>query len=229
MHYWRKQIFEKLTEIADSISSNKSWADYYLYLVNKEKGLKNKALNHLNRFIKSMNDSPIEDRIEFVDWLNTIDHFNGFDIHGHFPQPLRQQLTRPTIDEWLKIEPNSSVAHRWNGTDESLAKSIELDPNEQIARFKIVRNCINHVSMSQQELHTGYGYIGDPIADLDRINFCIGYVDGLNREDKDLFAKTLIGLKTVAEEYLKYRDSNQNEKSFLIWLNKNNPKTVQLL
>ncbi|GGA77542.1 hypothetical protein GCM10011521_14810 [Arenimonas soli] len=112
MWQWRDEYFESLRTVASQASEHSEWAGYFSYCSQLEQGLRKPALSTLKSFISSLSSQPFVARKAFVGWLLPIAATSRAS-HMLVPHPLWQDLVRPTVVEWLAVEPNSLEAHRW--------------------------------------------------------------------------------------------------------------------
>ncbi|MEL7376513.1 MAG: hypothetical protein AAFN65_06105, partial [Bacteroidota bacterium] len=133
--YWRSDSFETLQKVIGLLENFPEWKEYARYCEDRERGLRKKALIHLDIFIKDMNSDSLADRIAFVDWIEKIRLDNSGTINLT-PAPLRKDLITPTLEDWIALEPENPIPYRWLNTIESLTKAIRLDAEENVSKKK---------------------------------------------------------------------------------------------
>lgn len=69
MHFWRKEYFNSLKDVAAKARRVALWVDYADFCERYEKGLRSEAFTILERFISSMEQAPFKERQDFVSWL----------------------------------------------------------------------------------------------------------------------------------------------------------------
>ncbi len=137
MHFWRKESFSTLKDVAAKAGEVPLWSDYADFCVEYERGLRSEAFTILGRFISSMERAPFSDRRRFVSWLLwQADRRDGRDML--IPQPLQIRLVEPTLVEWTVVEPTCSEPHLWLGGYEHVKRAFELEPDNQLARRKLI-------------------------------------------------------------------------------------------
>jgi hypothetical protein len=72
------------------------------------------------------------------------------------PHPLHVRVVEPTLLEWTEVEPGCSEPHRWLGGYEHLKRAIELAPDDELARRKLVVLILGRVGFASYELPVGY-------------------------------------------------------------------------
>lgn len=145
MYYWRKPYFDTLKEIAEKAGIQPAWAEYAAFCLEYESGLRKNAFATLERFIAKFERSPFSKRREFVSWLLT--QAEGKEgRHMLLPHPLKIRLVEPTLLEWTTVEPACSEPHRWLGGPEHLKQALQLDPEDELARRKLIIWTMGQVS-----------------------------------------------------------------------------------
>ena len=159
------------------------------------------ALKTLERFISTIERSPFEERRCFVSWLlGRVDGRDG--RHMLVPQPLQIRVIEPTLLEWTLVEPKRSEPHRWLGGYDHLKQAVELEPNDEIARRKLLAIILGKVGMSTHELPRGYlGSVQDDLAALGEAEELLtGFSD---HEDRDRFAADIAEERERIQKYLR--------------------------
>jgi hypothetical protein len=200
MHFWRKSYFETLKEVEAEALTQPEWADYALFCQEYEKGLRPQALKTLERFIFTIERSTFEERRCFVSWLlGRVDGREG--RHMLVPQPLHIRVIEPTLLEWTLVEPKRSEPHRWLGGYDNLKHAVELEPNDKIARKKLLAIILGKVGMSTHELPNGYlGSVQDDLAALrEAEELLTGFSD---HKDRDRFAADIAEERERIQKYL---------------------------
>lgn len=159
-YYWRKESFSGLREAGEQALLNPLWHGYSDFCLLLEKGLRKPALKRLTDFIKEFTPRPFNERKEFVSWL--FKHFETYDHDGDGyyytqllqPYPLQQELIKPTLAEWMQVEPNASEPHRWTNTYESLSRAVELNPRDDRARVDLIYVLFSRIEDVEEDLQT---------------------------------------------------------------------------
>ena len=201
MHYWRKDYFDLLQEVAVEAGENPRWKDYAHYCRDSERGLRRSAFTYLDRFIHDTESEPFPERRSFVSWLLS-KTYNRRGQELLVPHPLKLRIVEPTLLEWTIEEPECSEPHRWLGGVEHLQTALALDSEDQIARRKLILTTLSWVSFATHELPSGY--LGSPPEDLLALAEAEALVSNSpNKEDRELFAKEIADQKALIESYLR--------------------------
>lgn len=204
MHYWRKDYFETLKAAANEADATPTWTEYASFCRDHELGLRKQALKSLDRFIADMERRPFSERRQFVSWLcaRTDRHWGNGILR---PYPLRIRIVEPTLAEWTLEEPTDSEPHRWIGGYEHLCHAIELDPNDQIARRKLIICVLSRIDNNAH--HLPIGYLGVPHEDLGALNEAEGLLVKLsNSEDREALLSDIMELRSAINGYLAARE-----------------------
>ncbi|HEX4320763.1 MAG TPA: hypothetical protein VHZ52_07670 [Acidobacteriaceae bacterium] len=201
MHYWRKDFFESLKRTASSARAIGTWLEYADFCLEYERGLRRQAFAILHRFISDMERKPFEERRRFVSWLLTT--VEGQEArHMLIPNPLQIQIVEPTLMEWTQVEPHCAEPHRWIGDREHLERALELDPDDQIARRKLIIQIMRYIDYATHHLPSVY--LGSPVEDLAVVEKAEFLLKGIaNETDKASLATFIAEEKTAIQEYLR--------------------------
>jgi hypothetical protein len=202
LFYWADSYFKKLKEVAEEARENSAWADYALFCENYERGLRSQAFAILERFVVVLAASPFSERRDFVSWL--MQRVDGVEAsHRLMPHPLYNRIVKPTLEEWIVVEPESSEPHRWLGGREHLMRALELNPKDEVARQKLVNFLLHWVDWCAHEIPSGYGYLEDPqegLADLEEAETLSA--DLSNSEDRSKAHEKIQWQRALIQEYL---------------------------
>jgi hypothetical protein len=161
------------------------WHEYAAYCRARESGLRRAAFNHLSVFVRSIKLTSVEEQRTFVNWI--CERLLETEPHGAplLPEPLLTQFVLPILNEWAIQEPQSAIPIRWHGVlissqgyagmrcglhapdqkaQEMLRKALRLDPQDQIARVRLVECRIGILDFHAH--HLPEAYLGEPEADL---------------------------------------------------------------
>ncbi len=199
MHFWRKESFSTLKDVAAKARAVRLWSDYADFCVDYERGLRNDAFAILERFISSMERAPFTDRRRFVSWLSwQADGRKGREML--IPQPLQIRLVEPTLVEWTAVEPNCSEPHLWLGGYDHVKRAFELEPDNQLARRKLIVLIWGRVDFESYD----WGHLGNADADLATLREVEQLLKGLsNEEDRLNLAADLAEDRRLIEEHLR--------------------------
>ncbi len=203
MHFWRKEYFQTLKDVAANAAASPEWADYAAFCLQYERGLRGSAFVMLERFVSSMEHALFVERRRFVSWLlQQADGREG--RHMLVPHPLHVRVVEPTLLEWTVVEPGSSEPHRWLGGYDHLKRAIELQPDDTVARRKLVVFILGRVGFATHELPIGY--IGAPNEGLALLKEAEAALQWLaNDEERENFAEEIAENRTQIQEYLRRR------------------------
>ncbi|MGB8733190.1 MAG: hypothetical protein WCC99_18215 [Candidatus Sulfotelmatobacter sp.] len=201
MHFWRENFFQTLKDAAADAATVPEWADYGAFCTEYERGLRREAFTTLERFICSFEHAPFAERRRFVSWL--LLRADGRDgRHMLVPHPLRLRIVEPTLLEWTVVEPECSEPHRWLGGYDHLRRAIELQPDDELARKKLVAYILGRVTFAAHELPTGY--LGVAREDLATLMEAEGLLAGLSSGDeRQKLAAEIVEHRAVIQEYLR--------------------------
>jgi len=203
MHYWRKEYFETLKDVAKAARTVPEWVDYATFCEEYERGLRHDALAILDRFISSMERAPFATRRRFVGWLaQQADGRNG--RHMLIPRPLQVRIVEPTLLEWTLVEPQCYEPHLWLGGYDHLQRAHELAPEDELVRKKLVVAILSRVGFSTHELPVGY--LGIPTEDLADLTEAEGLLEGLSSsEDRIQLSAEIADERRLIRDYLHNR------------------------
>ena len=176
------------------------WEGYANFCSEYERGLRRDAFAILERFMFSLERATFAERQSFVSWLcQQVEGGQG--RHMLVPHPLYIRIVEPTLLEWMLIESECSEPHRWLGGEEHLRKAIELDPNDELARQKLIVFILGRVGFNSHELPAGY--LGIAQDDLAALNEAEVLLQGLsNYDDRIELAAEIDEERRLIQEHL---------------------------
>lgn len=120
------------------------------------------------------------------------------------PHPLYIRLVEPTLLEWTMEEPACAEPHVWLGGYDHLKLAIELDPESQVARKKIIIAVLRRVVFNGHEIPAGYlGNAENDLAALKEANeLLIGLAD---ENDRSSLAADIAEQRKRIEDFLRNR------------------------
>lgn len=201
MHFWREQYFRALKDVAAEASKVPEWADYTTFCLEYEEGFRKRAFTTLEQFISTYERAPFSDRRRFVSWiLSLAEGRQG--RHMLLPHPLHVRLIDPTLLEWTIVEPACSEPHRWLGGYEHLRQAIDLDPDDELARRKLIVCIMSRVSLDVDDLPKGY--LRTPKEDLAALAEAEELVPALQNEQfRDYIAAQIRFDRKRIEDYMR--------------------------
>lgn len=137
-----------MEDIITNVLKNDRLAEYPLFkrvCVLKEKGLRKEALKALSSFIEEAKKWNNDKQQNFACWLFGLFEVSD-SIHQLLVYPLEENLLKPILEEWIKIDPKEPRPYRWYGlflkTEkriEYLNKAIKLGgKSEQLSLLKLI-------------------------------------------------------------------------------------------
>jgi hypothetical protein len=204
------------------------WYDYAAYCRARESGLRRAAFDHLSAFLRSIKAESVDRQRTFVNWV--CEHLLESEPDGSslLPEPLLAQFVLPTLNEWSKQEPQSAVPVRWLGVlisshgysgmrcgfhrpDQTaqamLRDAIRLDPQDQIARIRLLECCIGALDFNAH--HLPEAYLGEPAADLRAIEDADALTAHvLDPEQKARLRGELQSARQLLEDWIDSRAAN---------------------
>lgn len=206
MWYWRQKNYEGLLDIANAVEGNANLFLYAEYCRLRERGLRRDAFLVLNEFIELANTWDLEMRYRFVDDLYHLCEQNP-EVYDLMPHPINRNLLEPTLQDWVKENPNDPSVYRWLSGVENWRKSIALDETEQISRVRLVKHLIYNAYFSTH--HLPEGYIGNPAEDLMGLNEASALVTNVeNTALVEIFRTEIKDYRELIHSYQEYRKSS---------------------
>ncbi len=221
-----KEQNKALLTIAEVISKNPRWKEYSTYCINREKGLRKLAFKNLDNFIKSAQDWTVNEKIDFVKVVFSLfESIPGAD-YGGFPQPLSQKLIKPTLEKWCEFEKADNNPFRWYGkyyrNEDYLFKALEINPNDDLARSKILDWWTYSIYYSIHHLPEGYiGNLQEDLSLIEKIKEQISLLTDDKR--KEYYTKELNEDLEIIQNYVEWKKSGHSD--FEEW-GKENKKRV---
>ena len=118
------------------------------------------------------------------------------------PHPLHVRVVEPTLLEWTVVEPHCSEPHLWLGGYDHVKRAFELDPDNQLARRKLIILIWGRVDFESYE--TPVGHLGNIDKDLATLSEVEQLLKGLsNEEDRLSLAADLAEDRRLIEEHLR--------------------------
>lgn len=203
MHFWRRDYFNSLKDVAVKARKTPQWSEYADFCERYEQGLRNEAFSILARLIFSVERTSFAERRAFVSWLShECDQRKG--RHMLVPHPLQIRVIEPTLLEWTLAEPTCAEPHIWIGGYDHLKLALELEPENQIALRKLVIAVLSRVVFNGHEIPVGY--LGNPEGDLAALEEADELLRGLADENDRL---NLVA--DIAEKRKRIRDFSKGD------------------
>jgi len=165
MHFRREDYFQSLKDVAAEARTVPAWADYAAFCEEYERGFRREAFDILERFTSFIERAPFVERRRFVSWLSQrADRREG--RHMLIPHHFYVRVVEPTLLEWTVVEPECSEPHLWLGGYEHVKRAFELEPDNQLARRKLLLLVWRRVDFEAY----GHGYSGNFDNDMAILN-----------------------------------------------------------
>jgi hypothetical protein len=203
MLHLRDKYFQSLREVASLARTTPEWSDYATFCEKYEQGLRNDAFTILKSFINFLEHAPFAERRRFVSWL--LPRADGREgQHMLVPHPLSHRIVEPTLKEWAQTEPLCAEPHFWLGGYDNLKLALELTPDDEVIRRKLVAWILNRVDFATHELPTGY--IGKPSEDIAALDEAEEVLAGLPSDmERTEFAAEVSEQRNLIQAYLQSR------------------------
>jgi hypothetical protein len=161
--YWNKDNFDGLSAIAEALGKDAQLAPMSRYCALRAKGLRKLALAEIGTLISVAKSWEPKIQREAIGRLLRIWHAYP-EVHQLLPRPLLDGFIMPILNEWVKAEPSCGDAWRWigmvTGDEAALKAAISIDPNDDMARFRLVAVFLGCVDFASHHLVEGK-FLGD--------------------------------------------------------------------
>ncbi|MFN5027788.1 MAG: hypothetical protein ACK5D9_01440 [Burkholderiales bacterium] len=141
MHYWNKDNFVGLLELARELETALSLRALAEYCVLREKGLRAQALARLDGFLSEATLWEVDMRRSNV--LTILQASARISTaHQFMTHALRTQLVYPTLEQWITSEPDAVEPVRWLGLlrsdPDALRRALQLEPSDVPVRRRLI-------------------------------------------------------------------------------------------
>ena len=158
VHYWNRDNFEGLAQLADALRGDARLDDLARYCELRERGLRTEAFEALNRFLDAALASTLEARREIV--LRVLGaHARTATAHQFLSRPLRQRLLEPVLKSWCESEPGSVTPVAELGLlqrdPELLERALHMERSHDRARACLVSILLGQVDYATHHLVEG--------------------------------------------------------------------------
>lgn len=141
MHYWNKDSFEGLLDLAQELGKTPELELLSEYCLLRERGLRQQALHRLNEFLDKASSWNVETARSLVLTILSADARTP-EAHQFMTHPLLTRLIFPVLEQWVIDRPSALEPLRWLGMLRSnvaaLEKALSLDPTDVPVRRKLV-------------------------------------------------------------------------------------------
>ncbi len=158
MYYWNKQNFEGLLQLADALDADPRLSLLGEYCRQREYGLRQKALEALERFLTTSEAWEPSHAREVCQQILVL-HALTPEAHQFLSQPLLTRFIFPVLEAWEADEPECQVAVRWLGMlqndAERLSRALVLFPGDVPVRRRLVDWYLSTVEHATHHLGEG--------------------------------------------------------------------------
>ena len=112
MHYWNQDNFEGLRQVSEILGADSDLALLARYCHLREQGLRHQAFSVLEQFLRATRAFDSDTARSSVVKILTL-NAQMKNIYHFISQPLSMRFLFPTLQSWVKQEPNSPEATRW--------------------------------------------------------------------------------------------------------------------
>lgn len=141
MHYWNRDNFVGLLELARELEKTHELRVLGEYCVLREKGLRAQALARLDDFLTEAALWDIDMRRRSV--LTILQASARISAaHQFMTHPLLMQLVYPTLEQWVTDEPSAVEPLHWLGLlrsdPDALRRALSLEPSDVPVRRRLI-------------------------------------------------------------------------------------------
>jgi hypothetical protein len=155
VHYWNKDNFEGLSQLASALDGHALLSPLAEYCRAREQGLRRQALSVLDAFLDSTGSWSDQSARSACQTLLEL-HARTPHAHQFLTQPLLARFILPTLDQWLLEIPDSQVALRWLGILRRdrllLERALALEPADIAVRRLLVDWLLSDVEHATHHL-----------------------------------------------------------------------------
>ena len=199
--------------------------EYQNYLINREKGLRKEAFQHLELFIKDFETRSEAEQLQFIRTLFELEN-TSFIMDEGIPYPLRKVLNgklqkcceRGNVDEKIFYWAGKYLYHM-----DYIRKSLEINPNYDDARIFIIKEKLDRLWFATHHLPDYYCKDGEEQEDLKLCEDTQNEIEKIvSEEKKEYLFKNLCFYKELIENYIEWKKSSS--LTFEEWGKENNRK-----
>lgn len=215
--FWRQGSFNALKDLRETLAQNANYRLLAESVELREKGLRKESLRRLSEFIVTFSSSPFTERQEFVSMLCGKRFQWGSDGFLLDPQPLVEQVIKPTLSEWITIDPDNPDPYKWlglyYGADNELTyleKALALDPEDDVIRFRLIDIQLGVIEFSTHHLDEGL-YLGDPQKDIAVCAELLSQALKISHSDaKDPLQSEIETYKSMIEDWITFSSQSKS-------------------
>lgn len=199
--------------------------EYKNYLINREKGLRKEAFQHLELFIKDFETRSEAEQLQFIRTLFELEN-TSFIMDEGIPYPLRKVLNGKLQKCCERGNADEKIFY-WTGKYlyrmDYIRKSLEINPNYDDARIFIIKEKLDRLWFATHHLPDYYCKDGEEYEDLKLCEATQNEIEKiLSEEKKEYLFKDLYFYKELIENYIEWKKSSS--LTFEKWGKENNRK-----
>jgi hypothetical protein len=162
MHYWNKDNFEGLLQIAQQLEANEHLKQLAAYCRFRELGIRRDAFRALDLFLEESHsfDSATA-RLAATQILEINALTQG--VHHFLAQPLVKRFLLPTLQAWMQEDASTNIPVRWlgmlNHDRELLARALSMCPDDVPVRRRLIDFALGDVDHATHHLDESF-FIG---------------------------------------------------------------------
>lgn len=219
MHYWNQENFEGLEAIAQRAVVYPQLRRFAEYCRLRVVGRRKPALAALRTFISEATHRPLVERQQITRWLLEV-QLESSNVHQLLPYPLREELLKPTIVEWLRFFPSDAEPHRLHGylfgDLSSYRRAIEIDGEDSLSRRFLITQLMGAIDYSTHHLSEGIflGRTDEIIFSLEEVAANLARLAPDERRDR--LSAWFEEQRQMVTDWIEYQSTP--EGSFVEWL-----------
>jgi hypothetical protein len=173
VYYWNKQNFEGLTELSQELTRHPNLDLLAQYCTFREQGLRREAFSTLERFlVAAQSFDSLTARSAALNILEL--NARAVKVHQFLTQPLITRFLTPTLEAWIRAEPETSAPVRWLGIlahdDALLDKALAMRPEDTPVRKLLIKRDLSWAEFATHHLDESHfiGDVDETVAALER-------------------------------------------------------------
>ncbi len=191
---------------------NAEYPLFSLYVENIEKGLRKKALEHLNQFLKAMEDWTFQMKEAFCRKLFNTSVSAENDLQFILTSNLVERIIKPTLLQMIAETAGDYLPNLWYGQyfqeTNYVKKAYELNPFETRIKNILLTRLENNLWLSTHHL-PGY-YIGNIENDERDLELAFAIIISGEQDEYTCFLKAFNQFRKLIEQYkIQTRDAAQ--------------------
>lgn len=199
--------------------------EYKNYLINREKGFRKEAFQHLDLFIEDFETREEVKQMDFIRTLFALEN-RSFMMDVGVPYPLKKVLNEK-LEEYCENGKADEKIFYWAGKYlyrmDYVRKSLEINPYYDDARIYMIEVELDRLWFATHHLPDYYCKDGQEQEDLKLCEVTQKEIEKLSSEEKRKYLfRDLYFYQELIENYIEWKKSGT--LSFLEWGKENNKK-----